>query len=735
MKKISVLLCAVITLFLVFNNTKSFMQSENPFVSPPRTSSTPSKSEQTLEEKRKAFEPARKLLLEKNISFEPEVLLSNGWRGKLKSSFNQIEEFKTTLRTSNKLEGVQIADTIILPEKLELTGDLVILANTIVFEGTQNRIVGLGKNVYIFPIKETFHIAKTFEHTMRQEGFSPDSLPAINERVYEKFEFKDKVIINTGLTIDVSGQGYNEWLAKQKKQTVKNSSISSPGDDPHPCAPQAVDCSGDLGGIGTTGSPGIASGNTPEPPLPYLDGSCVLRSPNGLPATSDGADGETGPDNAGTGGKGLTGQKGGTIMYTITAPFSNGYEFISRGGTGGQGGPGGDGAPGDNAQDGSKGGDGQDCTCEQGGAGTGANGRNGGRGGKGGIGGRGGPGGDGGIGGVINVTFPHNFPEPEPIQIINNGGPPGLAGEGGLGGIPGRSGEAGGRGIAKGNDNCPTSSSQNGLPGNKLPSFGNGDRGPQGTVGTVTGAGGSYFPVRLPDPNPTPEGCFLSRPNKSKDKRFADDTQSSPIEPDCGPDWDWNSLTCRCDIYTPPHYTPIVIDVLGNGFSMTNAVNGVRFDITADGIREQISWIANNSDDAWLSLDRNANGLIDNGAELFGNYTTQPAPPTGTERNGFLALAVFDKQLNGGNGDGLITAQDAVFQNLRLWQDTNHNGISELIELKTLVELGVANIELDYKKSKRTDEFGNQFRYRAKVKDAQGEQVGRWAWDVFLVKE
>lgn len=89
--------------------------------------------------------------------------------------------------------------------------------------------------------------------------------------------------------------------------------------------------------------------------------------------------------------------------------------------------------------------------------------------------------------------------------------------------------------------------------------------------------------------------------------------------------------------------------------------------------------------------------------------------------------------MNGGNEDGFITAQDAVFGNLRLWQDTNHNGISEANELKTLWSLGLAKIELDYKESKREDEHGNRFKYRAKVKDDKGKQIGRWAWDVFLV--
>ena len=65
----------------------------------------------------------------------------------------------------------------------------------------------------------------------------------------------------------------------------------------------------------------------------------------------------------------------------------------------------------------------------------------------------------------------------------------------------------------------------------------------------------------------------------------------------------------------------------------------------------------------------------------------------------------------------------------------NHNGISETDELKSFSELGLAEIELDYKESKRTDEHGNQFRYRAKVKDVKGAKVKRWAWDVYLVQQ
>ena len=108
--------------------------------------------------------------------------------------------------------------------------------------------------------------------------------------------------------------------------------------------------------------------------------------------------------------------------------------------------------------------------------------------------------------------------------------------------------------------------------------------------------------------------------------------------------------------------------------------------------------------------------------------------------NGFLALAEWDKTENGGNGDGIIDERDRVFSRLRLWIDSNHDGICQPEELHPLGELGVYSLNLNYRDSRKVDEFGNQFRYRAQINPGtkrdlrdKASEVGRWAYDVFFV--
>jgi hypothetical protein len=204
--------------------------------------------------------------------------------------------------------------------------------------------------------------------------------------------------------------------------------------------------------------------------------------------------------------------------------------------------------------------------------------------------------------------------------------------------------------------------------------------------------------------------------------------------PVCYPGYDANCNGTQD--FLEPHCgnSPVVFDLGKDGIELTGKSDGVAFDLDNDGSREQLSWTVAQTEDAWLCLDRNGNGTVDDGTELFGSYTPQPIPPAGSVPNGFLALAVFDTADEGGNGNGVIDSGDPIFKDLLLWRDSNHNGISEPDELSHLNSHGVTEIDLDYKLSRKTDEYGNQYRYRAKLKLLNDTSVDKWSWDVFLLR-
>ena len=170
-------------------------------------------------------------------------------------------------------------------------------------------------------------------------------------------------------------------------------------------------------------------------------------------------------------------------------------------------------------------------------------------------------------------------------------------------------------------------------------------------------------------------------------------------------------------------YSPIVVSLRGSGFEFSSAADGVVFDINGLGKALRIGWPVG-SDDAWLALDRNGNGSIDTGSELFGNTTRLESGRPAA--NGYEALAEFDF-----NGDHWIDASDPAYANLVLWLDLNRDGSSQQAELYTLAAMHVERLGLDYGSSQRRDANGNSFRLRAAVTMDGGQH--RFSYDVFPV--
>lgn len=128
-------------------------------------------------------------------------------------------------------------------------------------------------------------------------------------------------------------------------------------------------------------------------------------------------------------------------------------------------------------------------------------------------------------------------------------------------------------------------------------------------------------------------------------------------------------------------FRPVVLDLDGDGIDRIAREQGLRFDIDDSGFRKRTGWIG--SDDAFLVIDRNYNGQIDGGREMFSNAVVALA------RRGLAGMAWIDADY-----DGRITVADPVWDELRLWRDFDGDASQDEGELLRVTELGIS--ELNY---------------------------------------
>lgn len=168
--------------------------------------------------------------------------------------------------------------------------------------------------------------------------------------------------------------------------------------------------------------------------------------------------------------------------------------------------------------------------------------------------------------------------------------------------------------------------------------------------------------------------------------------------------------------------SPIVIDLGNDGIDLGAAGVGVYFDVNGDYMPDHVQWVRPRGDEAFLALDRNANGVVDNGTELFG-VGTPMALEGGSAPNGFVGLAQYDQPSMGGNDDGAITSADAIWRRLSLWRDANADGISTRTEMLTLPAAGIRALETIPKLRKYQDAAGNIIPYWARASGAASKQM------------
>ena len=144
---------------------------------------------------------------------------------------------------------------------------------------------------------------------------------------------------------------------------------------------------------------------------------------------------------------------------------------------------------------------------------------------------------------------------------------------------------------------------------------------------------------------------------------------------------------------------PLILDLDGDGIHTVSINDGITFDHDGDGVKENSGWVS--STDGLLVRDINNDGLITSGSELFGDNTALSSG-SNPAADGYEALADLDS-----NHDNVINSLDDKFSELKVWIDADQDGITDSGELKSLAELGITELSLDYKEV-TLDEFGNQ---------------------------
>jgi hypothetical protein len=705
---------------------------------------------------KKSVEQVQQILDQNGVEIDARELFSRGWKEKLVAKKNQLQSIHLD-RKANKLKGLETADTLELSERTYIEDNTVLIVNNLKLKG-KNPIIKGPHGLHIFVLDKIETDSKDTKITISADG--------LGRQDWLKMKKKD---MSDGFDYSKFYSSYKTRIRSEKKEALANSlkkqnnpylSFLKVGYNPkkltieeyiekNPSLFESILQTNTDGGLGRNGDPvaPAADGLHNTTVVNGTNGTCQ-GNPNGTHAPEGGHGGDGGDGDDGNDGE--VGGNANPINFTISNPNdTNSYVLSARGGAGGDGSNGAKGGNGGNGAPGGKGGDGASCSCQPiPVVGNGGNAGKGGRGGSGGISGAGGDGMKGGDGNVITITYPPGY-NTNYISTLINGGQGGKGGTHFGNGTPGTGGSGGSPGLGGSLTLCSTfgnhgdggDSGDNGstFPVTKDPgeSAGNGDMGAvlwnENSGSCPGGGGGPFLP---PSSFAGYNGLSNFGPNASLSRvSFLNTETKSFCQANCGEEYEqacsnnngaWDPDSCNCT------QTPIIVDVAGNGYNLTNADNGVLFDISNKGSYDQIAWTSANSDDAFLVLDRNNNGTIDTGAELFGNITPQSDPPADEIRNGFLALADYDKTENGGNGDDVINKSDAIFNSLRLWKDTNHNGISETSELATLVSMDIKEIDLKYKVSKKTDIHGNKFRYRSKLRNIKSSNIGKWAWDVFL---